>query len=151
MAVPKAEVERRIEGFVEFCREQGIKVTHQRMEVFREVVTSADHPDADTVYRGVRQRMPSIARDTVYRTLAALEEEGFIRRAEVLGGPARFDANTDRHHHFVCNVCGAITDFYSEALDRLPIPRRVRSMGRIESAQVQVRGVCAACMARQEE
>jgi len=148
MALPKADVERRTEAFVRLCRRRGMKVTHQRMEIFKELVASQEHPDAESVYTRVRRRVPAISRDTVYRTLSTLEGEGLIRRTEVLSGPARFDANTDRHHHFVCTACGAIKDFYSPALDRLPIPRAVKNLGRIESAQVQVRGLCSACVAR---
>ena len=143
-----AGIEHRIAAFAELCRRNGVKVTHQRLEVFRELIGSREHPDAETVFAGVRARVPSISRDTVYRTLAFLEGEGFIRRAETLGGPARFDANTDRHHHFTCTVCGAIKDFQSPALDRLPIPSTVKAFGTVESAQVQVRGVCSACLGR---
>jgi Fur family peroxide stress response transcriptional regulator len=132
----------------ETCRRKALKVTHQRTEVFREVAGSDEHPDAETVYQRVRNHVPAISRDTVYRTLATLEGVGLIRRIEVLGGPARYDANVDRHHHFVCRVCGRVKDFHSEALNDLPIPKSVRAFGRIEAAQVQVRGVCASCASR---
>lgn len=148
MAMSKAEIDRRVQGFVRTCRQRGMKVTHQRMEIFRDLAASAEHPDAETVYRGVRKRVPSISRDTVYRTLSTLETEGFIRKAEALVERVRYDANPDRHHHFICTVCGKISDFYSGALDRLPIPESVETLGRIASAQVQVRGVCSACLRR---
>ena len=148
MPVPIAELERRMDRFVEACRRSGMKVTHQRAEIFREVAASAEHPDAETVYQRVRRRVTGISRDTVYRTLATLESEGIIRRTEVLGGPARYDANTERHHHFVCTRCGLMKDFCSEALDDLPIPKAVEAFGRVETAQVQVRGICRDCMKR---
>jgi len=151
VGLSKADIEHRIEAFVGYCRARGLKVTHQRTEIFREVVGSESHPDAETVYQAVRSRIRSISRDTVYRTLAALEGEGFIRRAGALDGAARYDANTERHHHFVCTVCGAIKDFSSAVLDDLPIPESVQSFGRVESSQVQVRGVCSACEERQGE
>ena len=83
--------------------------------------------DYQMIYQRVRKRVTGISRDTVYRTLATLENEGLIRKAEVLGGPARFDANLDQHHHFVCAACGAVKDFRSRALDDLPIPDAVHS------------------------
>jgi Fur family peroxide stress response transcriptional regulator len=89
--------------------------------------------------------MPSISRDTVYRTLSTLETEGFVRKAEALVEKARYDANLDRHHHFICTVCGKISDFYSGALDHLPIPKSVEALGEIGSVQVQVRGTCLRC------
>jgi Fur family peroxide stress response transcriptional regulator len=137
-----------MDAFTRTCRTKGLKATHQRMEIFREVAGSDAHPDAEAIYRKVSRRIPAISRDTVYRTLSTLEEYGLIRKAEVMSGPVRFDANTDRHHHFVCTSCGAIRDFRSNELDHLPIPRSVRSMGRVECAQVQVRGICTACARR---
>ena len=148
MSVRESELDRRMRAFADTCRAKGLKATHQRMEIFRELAGSEEHPDAETVYQNVRRRVPSISRDTVYRTLATLKEYGLIRKAEALSGSTRFDANTDRHHHFICTVCSAIKDFHSQVLDDLPIPNSVRSLGNIESAQVQVRGVCAACAGR---
>ncbi|HPC94940.1 MAG TPA: transcriptional repressor [Sedimentisphaerales bacterium] len=145
MAVSKAEIERRMQRFAETCRKGGLKTTHQRMEVFRELAGTENHPDAETIYRHVRRRVPAISRDTVYRTLATLEDQGLVRKAEIVSGRARYDANTDHHHHFICTACGRVHDFYSPALDDLPIPRSVSALGRVESAQVQLRGVCTNC------
>jgi Fur family peroxide stress response transcriptional regulator len=145
MPVGESELQRRLNDFAATCRERGLKTTHQRMEIFRELAASEAHPDAESVYQSVRVRVPAISRDTVYRTLATLEAHGLIQRAEALSGSTRFDANTDRHHHFICTECGAIRDFQSPALDDLPLPKAVKSYGRVESAQVQVRGVCTSC------
>lgn len=145
MAVSKAQIERRMERFVRMCRERGMKLTHQRMEVFRELAGTEEHPDAETLYQGVSERIPTISRDTVYRTLASLEEHGLVRKAEILANRGRYDANMDRHHHFVCIKCGRVRDFYSEAMDELPIPKSVTSLGRVESAHVQLRGLCSTC------
>lgn len=93
----------------------------------------------------MRRCIPAISFNTVYRTLRLLEEKGIISRVGFQGESARFDANMDRHHHFVCTVCGRVKDFRSEALDRLLIPKSVHALGRIESAQVQLRGVCSVC------
>ena len=148
MAVPDKEITGRMRRFAQTCRDGGLKVTHQRTEVFREVAGADEHPDAETIFQRVRRRVTGISLDTVYRTLPAMEALGLVRRTEISGQSARYDANTDMHHHFVCTRCGRVDDFYSEALDGLAIPRSVQALGRIESAQVQVRGVCSACEGR---
>ncbi len=58
---------------------------------------------------------------------------------------ARFDANTDRHHHFVCTECGLIGDFYSDEMDQLAAPREVSEMGSVEAVYVELRGICRQC------
>ncbi len=150
MAVAKAELERRIDEAVKTLRRKGLRVTHQRMEIFRELAATDEHPDAETVYQRVSERVPAVSRDTVYRTLATLEAHGLVSRADILGGPARYDADTERHHHFVCTRCGAVKDFRSRALDDLPIPRSAKAIGRVASAHVQVRGICAECLGRKD-
>ena len=145
MAVAKAEIERRMRRFTETCQAHGLKLTHQRMEVFRELAGTEDHPDAETIYQSVSRRVPAISRDTVYRTLATLEEYGLVHKAEILASRGRYDANMDRHHHFVCTACGQVRDFYSEKLDDLSVPKSVKTLGRVESAHVQLRGICSTC------
>jgi len=150
MTVSNVEIHRRIQAFVRTCRQRGMKVTHQRREVFRELAASAKHPDAETLYQRACKRVPGISRDTVYRTLSTLETAGLIRKVEPLFERARYDANLDHHHHFICTVCGMVSDFYSEALDHLPIPTSVEALGEIDSAHVQVRGTCSICANRKK-
>ncbi len=141
----KEQTEKRIAMFLEICRQQGVKATHQRTEILRELAGSDEHPDAETIYERVRQRIPAISVDTIYRTLRLLEDRGVISRVGSIRDRTRFDANTDRHHHFVCTACGMIGDFYSEIMDRFPVPREVSEMGNVEGVYVELRGICRNC------
>ena len=147
MAVAKEEAECRMRRFVQVCRQRGLRVTHQRTEIFRELARTDEHPDAETIYRRVHRRIPAVSLDTVYRTLGMLEERGLVGKAEVQCGAARYDANTNDHHHFVCTVCGLVRDVYSEAMDEVPVPASVREIGTVTSRRVHWRGVCSRCSA----
>ena len=115
------------------------------MEIFREVAQSDDHPNAETVYRRVRDRVPTVSLDTVYRTLWLLNDHDLITTLGSSRERTRFDANLTRHHHFVCIQCGSTRDFYSDELDDLVLPSSVKAFGRIETTLVEVRGVCREC------
>ena len=135
----------RLPDFKEGLKRAGIKLTHQRLEIFREVANCADHPDAETIFKGVRRRVPTVSLDTVYRTLWMLVDLGLIT---TLGSPRerlRFDANMAPHHHFICAQCGLTRDFTCGAFDRLEVPDSVRALGRMGTVQVEVRGVCLKC------
>ncbi len=140
-----AQVGQRVAGFIAACRRQGVKATRQRMEILRELAATGEHPDAETVFSRVRRRLPSISLDTVYRTLHMLQEKGVIARVPSMQDRARFDANMDRHHHFVCTVCGRISDFYSAALDSFAPPPAVRALGAVDSVHIELRGRCRKC------
>jgi len=146
MANEPRDMQRRMEHCTQVLRDAGVRVTSQRLEVFREVVSSGAHPDAETVFSGVRKRLPTVSLDTVYRTLWLLTDLGLIATLGLPRERFRFDGNTKPHHHFVCTRCGLTGDFYSEELDRLRVPGTVAEFGVAERTQVEVRGRCRKCL-----
>jgi Fur family peroxide stress response transcriptional regulator len=140
------EVERRIARFREAVKAAGVKLTHQRLEVFHEVAASLEHPDADTIFRGVRRRVPTVSVDTVYRTLWLLNDLEVITTLGSRRESVRFDANLRVHHHYVCVRCGLARDFESAELGALRIPEAVTRLGSVSGTHVEVRGVCESCM-----
>jgi len=141
------EIDRSTARLAKACRKSGAKLTHQRMEVFREVAQSAGHPDAAAVFKGVRGRLPTVSMDTVYRALWWLKDLGFITLLWPRREGTRFDANLKLHHHFVCTGCGIIRDFFSDDLDSLDLPESVLSIGNPEKTRVEARGLCLSCAA----
>jgi Fur family peroxide stress response transcriptional regulator len=150
MKIPAGEVQQRIDRFKEGIRRSGIKMTHQRLEIFREVAKSSDHPDAETIYRGVRERVPMVSLDTVYRTLWLLLDLGLISTLGSSRERTRFDANVSPHHHFVCSRCGMTRDFSSEEFDQLNMPDSVKTLGKVEKTQVEITGICLQCMRKRK-
>jgi Fur family transcriptional regulator, peroxide stress response regulator len=151
MPVSQEEVETRIAAFAEACRVAGVRMTHQRIEIFKELAKTEEHPDAETIYTRVRRRIPVISLDTVYRTLTMLEKLGVVSRVFALCDRARFDAYVAPHHHFVCTECGLLRDFSCAEADELPIPQEVQSWGIMKSVHVEVRAVCLKCTARKKD
>ena len=144
-----SEMVERIGRFSDALKKSRLRLTHQRLEVAREIACNTTHPDVETIYQGVRQRIPPISLDTVYRTLASLTELGLIARVSVSSGPTRYDANLARHHHFLCTRCGLIRDVCSAALDAVRAPEEANDLGTVESVEVQLRGVCEACAGKE--
>ena len=145
MKIKKKEVEQRMRHFEAVCRDEGIKLTHQRIEIFREIAQTGDHPDAEQIFQRVRARMPTVSLDTVYRTLWLLSDLGLVVTLGSSRERTRFDANLNSHHHFVCGQCGSTRDFYSNDLDNIRLPESVNSLGQIEASHVEVRGICREC------
>lgn len=142
----RRELASRMERFEETLEQNGIKATHQRTEIFRVVAGTADHPDAEAVYRRVRKKIPSISLDTVYRSLWLFDELGLLATMGPPRGRLRFDANTGPHHHFSCRGCGTLLDFESTAYDSLQLPEEVSGMGEVEGVHVELRGLCDSCL-----
>lgn len=145
MPIPQTEAARRIDCLSAGLRGRGLRLTHQRLEVVREIAATDEHPDVETVYRNVRERVPTISLDTVYRSLGTLAELGLIRRVTATAGPARYDANASQHHHFVCTRCGRVRDVTSPVFDVLGPHPDLPLPGAVELVEVQFRGICRDC------
>jgi Fur family peroxide stress response transcriptional regulator len=139
-------VEAKLKTFRGVCKESGIRLTHQRLELFREIAAADDHPSAEDIYRRTRTRMPTISLDTVYRTLATFERRGVISRLQALGEKGRFDPNPSPHNHLVCVRCKKVQDFHWSAFGKLGLPSESKGWGRVESKHAELRGLCRECL-----
>jgi Fur family transcriptional regulator, peroxide stress response regulator len=145
MSVAQDEIERRVELMKDALRGRGMRLTHQRIEVVRDIAAADDHPDVEHIFRDVRTRVPTISLDTVYRTVATLVELGCVTRTTLTPGPARYDANVTHHHHFVCTRCGIARDIVDPGLEAVRAPAGTKGLGRVETVEVRLRGVCSDC------
>ena len=148
MSIAQDETERRVELMRDALRGHGMRLTHQRLEVMREIAAADEHPDVERIFHKVRTRVPTISLDTVYRTIATLVELGCVIRVTLTPGRARYDANLTHHHHFVCTRCGIVRDIVDPSLDAVRAPSGTTRLGRVETVEVQLRGVCADCERR---
>lgn len=145
MKVADEELSKRLERFHARAREKGVKMTHQRLEIFKEVAASLEHPDVETIYKALRPRMPTVSVDTVYRTLWLLNELGLVDTLGPKRESVRFDPNVEPHHHYVCVRCGLTRDIAEGELVGLELPDSVKSLGSVVSRHVELRGVCRNC------
>lgn len=148
MRIPKVVVHERMARFVEACRGAGLKVTHQRLEIYRELASTGEHPDAIMVHQRVRKRMPTVSLDTVYRNLRLFEAHGIISIVGMSHERLRFDANMELHHHFVCVRCAKIVDITPEEDAPVAWPESVEAVGKPQSVRLEMKGICRNCQGR---
>lgn len=138
----------RLEHFKKVCHERSMRVTTQRLEIFKIVAMSKAHPSAETVFGFARKRMPNISLDTVYRTLSSLEDLDLIFRVGLLS-KARFDADKTPHYHFVCMNCGEVYDIFLKDGEQEPTaPQHIAEFGEVKNVNLQFRGICNHCKAK---
>lgn len=145
MPVSAKTVEERILAMTSELRGCGMRLTRQRLEIIREIAATEEHPDVETIYSRVRQKVPSVSLDTVYRTLSALYECGTVNRMMVATGSARYDPDVSRHHHFICAECGAVVDVISSERDAFRSSDCASAIGIVERVEVYFRGICKKC------
>ncbi len=131
--------------FQELCRERGVRVTAQRLAVYRALAESTSHPTADSIYEKLRAGGFSLSPATVYRILEFLEQEGLVRRVSTTEGAGRFDANLRRHSHLACRICGSMTDYEQELPPQFRLPESGIDGFVPEEFDIRIVGICHQC------
>jgi Fur family peroxide stress response transcriptional regulator len=134
-----------LQEFIEKCRAHNLKVTPQRMAVYRELLDSTAHPTVDAMFQTVKKEFPNISYDTVSRTLLTFADIGIVDLVEVYGGAKRFDPNLTNHHHLHCVSCGKIRDFHNDEFNDLEIPNHVHQGFTVLTSRVVLKGICDKC------
>ena len=88
----------------------GLRQTFQRRKILEFLENTKSHPTADNIYNAIVKKIPTVSRTTVYNTVNKLVEEGIIKRIKIKDSEMRFDACTEPHYHFLCDICGKVYD-----------------------------------------
>ena len=94
----------------ELLRQQGFKVTAQRLAVLR-AVSGRPHLTAEDLVEVVRSDIGTVSRRAVYDAVGVLADMGLLRRIQPAGSAARYEDRVgDNHHHLICRACGLMVD-----------------------------------------
>ena len=129
--------------FERLCRSSGIRVTPQRLAVYRMLAEDLSHPTAESVYDRLSKQLPGLSQATIYRTLQFFESENLIRRVSSPGAIGRFDANLGAHQHLLCRVCGRLEDISVPELHKAKVPRVAGF--KVEELDIRLVGLCRSC------
>jgi len=138
-------IKQKLENFCNLCKKKRLKVTPQRIEIYKVLLSSKEHPSAETVYEQIRQTLPNISFDTVNRTLNTLSDIGAAFIVEGTGDVRRFDGNIENHQHFKCIKCKKIFDFSHKTFDNIQVPENLMGEFKVLRATVYIEGLCKSC------
>ena len=124
------------------------KLTPQRDAVLQVILARADHPTANEIFEAARQRLPTISYATVYNSLRYLKEAGLVHEIKFGDSASRYDRETDRHDHAICNSCGKLVDFDLPQTAELMQAAARKSRFKPESVHLTLRGLCVDCRER---
>jgi Fur family ferric uptake transcriptional regulator len=134
----------------ELLREHGLRVTAQRLAVYR-AVSDDPHVSADVVVEAVRGEIGWISVQAVYDALAVLTEKGLLRRIQPAGSPARYEGRVgDNHHHLICRVCNRMVDVDCAVGDAPCLTAGEDAGFEIDEAEVVYWGRCPECVLQEE-
>ena len=127
-------------------RRAGCRPTAQRLLVLQ-ALGGGDHVSAEDILVRARTRYPAINPSTVYRTLDALVAAGIARRTDLGSERLFFEiAREHRHHHVVCEACGAVAHLHDSSL--APLSQAVAAATGFQltpNSEIAIPGLCPEC------
>ncbi|WP_368489889.1 Fur family transcriptional regulator [Clostridium sp. BJN0013] len=126
-------------------REKKLKLTPQRIAVYKYLQSTKEHPSAETIYKTLQVNYPTMSLATIYKALKTLVEVNLIQEINVGEGNFRYDGNTSPHSHIQCLCCGKVNDVEGVCFTSLNDKIKDCVDYEVISNQVYFYGICKDC------
>lgn len=140
------ESQTRLDKVLIKLREQGHRLTPQRMAVLEVLLGPGNHFSAEQIYERVKADFPMTSLATIYKTLTVLKEMGEVLEIDLGTNGARYDGGKPYPHpHLICIECGRIVDLDLADMSELPAEVAQKTGYQIVSHRFDFFGVCPQC------
>lgn len=134
------------EQTVEILRQQGYRLTPQRLLVLSIVNDSNGHLGVNEVFRRAKESYPYLDIATVYRTLNLFKRLGVVTEVAI-GDRLHYEATdpSGRHHHMVCQDCHGAFDLSPHYLEEFRATLMDKFGFEPDLEHFAITGTCSAC------
>ena len=140
-----------VQRFETFLRARDLKLTAQRRRILDRAFATHEHFSADDLYGWLKAEPgPHVSRATVYRTLALLQEGGFVEGLDAGRGELVYEhvLGHEHHDHLLCLDCGRIEEFQDARIEALQQEAAAKKGFVLVAHDLRLRGYCRACAAK---
>lgn len=127
-------------------KDHNLKVTPQRLSIFRMLRNTTSHPSVETIYTSLHDEYPTMSLATIYKTLDTLVKHNLIQQLNIGEDSYRYDADTRSHPHIKCTSCHKVMDMqHIESIAQLRNEVSEASQFDLSHEQLYFYGICPEC------
>lgn len=126
-------------------REAGLRATRQRLTVLEALRERPHTVTAQDLHMELRRAGEPIGLTTVYRTVTALADAGFLDTFDREGEQAFRLCGDGHHHHLVCEVCNRVEELAADEVERWVGAVADRRGYHVTGHRADIFGVCPDC------
>ena len=134
-----------MENITSIFREKKLKLTPQRLAVYKYLMSTDEHPSAEIIYKSLQVEYPTMSLATVYKALKTLVEVGLVQEINVGEGNFRYDARQGEHAHIQCINCSRVSDLNGISFASLNETAEESSDYKVLSKKIFFYGLCKNC------
>lgn len=143
-----ADHKKRFDIIIQKLRDNGHKITPQRLAIVKILAKSTGHPSVEDIYDQIKKDFPTMSLATVYRNIVLIKSFGEILELGFPDGSNRYDGNKPYPHpHVICINCKKIVDPDLDGLEDLQNEIAVETNFKILNHRLDFFGICSNCMA----
>lgn len=143
-----ADHKKRSETIIQKLRDNGQKITPQRMAIVGILAKSAGHPSVEDIYDQIKTDFPTMSLATVYRNIVLIKSLGEVLELGFPDGSNRYDGNIPTPHpHVICVKCKKIVDPDLDSLDDMNKEVAAATSFTIFHHRLDFFGICSNCIA----
>jgi Fur family peroxide stress response transcriptional regulator len=140
-----------MDNLTSIFREKKLKLTPQRIAVYKYLQSTKEHPSAETIYKALQLEYPTMSLATVYKALKTLVDVKLVQEINIGEGNFRYDGNVNPHSHIQCIVCGKVDDVEGICFSNLNDKIKDCVDYEVLSNQVYFYGICKDCQKSSKE
>ncbi|AZV58301.1 Fur family transcriptional regulator [Clostridium sp. AWRP] len=140
-----------MDNLTSIFREKKLKLTPQRIAVYKYLQSTKKHPSAETIYKALQPEYPTMSLATVYKALKTLVDVNLVQEINIGEGNFRYDGNVNPHSHIQCIVCEKVDDVEGICFSNLNDKIKDCVDYQVLSNQVYFYGICKDCQKNSKE
>ena len=126
-----------LKPFVNRLRSSGLRSTKQRLAICKVLFDRKDtfHFTIDNLKKRIEKNIKSkVSLATVYNTVHAFKNNGYLKEISLQGNKTFFDTNSSNHHHFYDQDTGDLIDIKNEDIfiSKLPTAPKGKKINEVE-------------------
>ena len=138
---------KRYETIIQKLRDNGHKLTPQRLAIVKILAKSEGHPSVEDIHVQIKADYPTMSLATVYRNILLIKSLGEVLELGFPDGSNRYDGNKPYPHpHVICIKCKKILDPSLDSLDALKKEVASETHFKILNHRLDFFGICSDCM-----
>jgi len=126
-------------------KNNGLKITPQRLMIFKVLEKNTAHPSAEEIYKTVKKVYPSVSFTTIYKTLETLRDLGEVKELYIDKDRKHYDPDISSHHHFICSVCKKIHDIHEDFSANIKLNESFHKKFTVSGFRISFYGTCNEC------
>ena len=126
-----------LDNFISKLRKSGLRPTKQRLKICEVLFTPQEtfHFTVNDLTKIIEEKLDEkISLATVYNTVHAFKNKGYLKEISVSTDKSYFDTNTNLHHHFYDTKENQLIDIDSSQIElkNIPSPPKGKSIKEID-------------------